>query len=140
VAEGRLHLTVRTPHEIVLEIDARSLRIPTETGQVGLRPRMEPLVLAVEASLVLVRTDGLTKYVGTAGGMLTCDGTQATLMTPLAVVGDDESSIMAELDRVLGEPSAELQARAMLDRLEGRILSEMRRERREVKPPLGDGS
>lgn len=127
-----LHLTVRTPHEVVMEADARSLRVPTETGQVGLRPRVEPLVLAVEPSLVLVRTESKTIFVGTAGGLLTCNGREVSLMTPLAVVGEDEQSIMDELERVLGEPNEEMQARAMLDRLEGRILGEMRRQRKET--------
>lgn len=137
---GTLRFTVRTPHDVVLEIDARSLRVPTETGHVGLRPRAEPMVLAVEASLILVRTDtgqGVT-FVGTAGGLLTCDGLTATLLTPLAVAGDDEESIMQELETALAEPSEEMQARAMLGRLESQILSELRHEGKTREPAGGD--
>jgi F0F1-type ATP synthase epsilon subunit len=129
MSEPTLHLTVRTPHEIVLEENARSIRVPTETGLVGLRPRMEPVILAIEPQLVFVRTDSSTRFVGTAGGLLTCDGDQVTLMTPLAVVGDDEATLQAELQRILSQPGQEMQARAMLDRLEGRILNEIRSNR-----------
>jgi F0F1-type ATP synthase epsilon subunit len=132
--------TVRTPHEVVLETDALSVRVPTETGQVGLRPRSEPAVLAVEASLVLVQTAAGTLFVGTAGGLLTCDGRQATLLTPLAVVGEEERSLLAELDRVLGEPSEEMEVRTSLERLEGRILREVRREGQERERRQGAGA
>lgn len=131
MAEKSLHITIRTQHEVVLETDAAALRVPTESGQVGLRPRAEATLLAVEAGLVLVRTAVGTRFVGTAGGLLTCDGTTATLLTPLAVVGDDEQSILEELERVLQEPSEEIQARTTLGTLEGEILGEMRQERQE---------
>lgn len=131
MAEQALQMTIRTQHEVVLETDASALRVPTESGQVGLRPRAEATLLAVEAGLVLVRTKTGMRFVGTAGGLLSCDGTTATLLTPLAVVGDDEQSILDELERVLQEPSEEMQARAALGKLEGEILGEMRRERQE---------
>jgi F0F1-type ATP synthase epsilon subunit len=131
MAEPSLHMTIRTQHEVVLETDASALRVPTESGQVGLRPRAEATLLAVEAGLMLVCTKTGMRFVGTAGGLLSCDGTTATLLTPLAVVGDDEQSILDELERVLQEPSEEMQARAALGKLEGEILGEMRRERQE---------
>jgi F0F1-type ATP synthase epsilon subunit len=131
MAERSLRLTVRTQHEVVLETEAAALRVPTESGQVGLRPRVEATLLAVEAGLVLVRTAAGTRFVGTAGGLLSCDGTNATLLTPLAVVGNDEQTMLNELERILQEPSEEMQARATLGKLEGEILGEMRRERQE---------
>ena len=76
---------MRTPREVVLELDVSSIRVPTETGQVGVRPRAEPFVLAVEPGLVLVRRDETYQFVGTAGGLLRCDGATASLLTPLAV-------------------------------------------------------
>ena len=69
-----LKLIVRTPRWVVVETEARSLRVLTETGQVGLRPNMEPVILTVEPGLALVhQADGFT-FVGTAGGLLKCDG------------------------------------------------------------------
>lgn len=132
MAEKRLHVIVRTPHETVLEMAVLSFRVLTETGQVGLRPGVEGQVLAVEAGIALLRTpEGSERFLGTAGGLLHCDGNSATLLTPLAVAGDDEQEIAAELDRVLTQPSSEMELRSMLGRLEGEIVSELQRDRLE---------
>jgi hypothetical protein len=48
---------------------------------------MEPIVIPVESGLIVVRTNGSTVLIGTAGGLLTSDGREATLFTPLAVIG-----------------------------------------------------
>jgi F0F1-type ATP synthase epsilon subunit len=132
-----LKLLVRTPQAVVLEVDASSLRVPTETGQVGVRPRIEPLVLAVEPGLVLVRHGHAVTFVGTAGGLLRCNGKEATLLTPLAVVGDDEEGVLEALEEALARPSAELEARATISRLQTSILRELREG--EGKPLRGVG-
>jgi F0F1-type ATP synthase epsilon subunit len=126
-----LQLIVRTPREIVVERRVSSIRLPTETGQVGVRPRVEPLVLAVEPGLVLVRRDGDYEFVGTAGGLLRCDGTTASLLTPLAVSGDDEDAVLDAIEEALARPSAEMEARATLGRLQTSILRELREGGRE---------
>jgi F0F1-type ATP synthase epsilon subunit len=128
MAEVRLRFVVRTPHAVVLDTDVVSARVLTQTGQVGLRARMEPVVLAVEAGLALLRSDRGVQFAGSAGGLLSCDGIQATLFTPLGVAGHDAATVQAALDRALEEPSAEQRVRAALDRLEGRILTELRRQ------------
>ena len=138
MAERRLHITVRTQHEVVFEADVISLRVPTASGQVGMRPRAEATVLAVETGLVLVHTGDRTRFIGTAGGLLTCDGVTATMLTPLAVVGDDEQAILKELERALQEPSEEIRARATLGKLEGEIVHELRREQRARRGRLGE--
>jgi F0F1-type ATP synthase epsilon subunit len=129
VRDDLLLLRVRTPAETVLEARVRSVRVPTETGQVGLRPRIERLVLAVEPGLVLARTEERIRFVGTAGGLLRCDGAEASLLTPLAVAGEREEEVLASLDAALSRPGAEMQARAMLDRLQRSILRELRQVR-----------
>lgn len=123
-----IHFIVRTPSETVFEGDALSLRVPTETGQVGLRARAEATVLAVESGLVVIKTRTGLKYAGTAGGLLHCDGKKASLLTPLAVVKDDIDSVSSELDRMLGTPSQEMEIRQALGRLEQKILHELRHE------------
>lgn len=128
MSDARLRFTLRTPHDVIVDAPVTSARVLTETGHVGLRARMEPVVLAIEAGLVLLRVDGGTRFAGSAGGLLSCDGVQATLFTPLGVVGDDATAVQASLDRALAEPGAEQKVRASLDRLEGRILSELRRQ------------
>jgi F0F1-type ATP synthase epsilon subunit len=130
MADRRLHIIVRTQHEVVCEADATSLRVPTASGQVGLRPHAEATLLAVEAGLALVHTGDRVQYIGTAGGLLSWDGVTATLLTPLAVVGDDEQTMLAELEHALAEPGEEIQARATLGKLEGAIVHELRREQR----------
>ena len=48
MAEATLRFRVRTPQGITFEAALRSLRVPTDTGQVGLRPRAERTALGVE--------------------------------------------------------------------------------------------
>lgn len=123
---NQLKLIVRTPREIVLELGVSSVRVPTETGQVGVRPHGEPLVLAVEPGLVLVRKVDAFRFVGTAGGLLRCDGVTASLLTPLAVSGEAEAAVLAALEKALAQPSVEMEARATLGRLQSSILHELR--------------
>ena len=116
--KAQLKLIVRTPRQVVLDRSVTSLRLPTESGQVGLRHRVEPLVLAVEPGLVVIRTLDEVWFAGTAGGLLRCDGTLATLLTPLAVTGASEGEVIRTLEDALEQPNAELEARATLSRLQ----------------------
>jgi F0F1-type ATP synthase epsilon subunit len=119
---------VRTPQGVVFDERVTSLRVPSDTGQVGLRARSEAAALVVEPGLALAAsTDGL-RFVATAGGLLRCDGVEAVLLTPLAVVGESADSVRAELAEALRTPRAELELRAILQRLETGILQELRRE------------
>ena len=138
MTERGLKLIVRTPREVVLDLDVSSLRVPTESGQVGVRPRVEALVLAVEPGLVLVRQEDAVRFIGTAGGLLRCDGERASLLTPLAVVGTDEDDILAALEQALAQPNIELEARAMLNRLQSSILRELRQRHPDKLRRLGD--
>ena len=125
MAAATVRFVVRTPHEVVFDADVRSVRVLTETGHVGVRPRMEPLVLPVEAGLVLVHTDDHVAFVGSAGGLLSSDGMRVTLFTPLGVVGTDPKAIRAALDQGFAAPGSEFAVRARLGKLEGRILAEL---------------
>ncbi|MCA9137209.1 MAG: hypothetical protein KDB00_10630 [Planctomycetales bacterium] len=120
-----LHVTIRTPRVTVVDEEVVSMRVPTKSGHVGLRPRGEPTVLAVEAGLVLLRSHGGMRYAGTAGGLLHTSGQSASLLTPLAVVGDDVDSVSRQLDELLSEPSDEMEVRRTLGRLETRIRHEL---------------
>ena len=88
MAEETLRLVVRTPQGGVFDERVTSLRVPTDTGQVGLRPRSEEAALVVEPGLALAASSDGLRFVATAGGLLRCDGKQAVLLTPLAVVGE----------------------------------------------------
>ena len=125
-----LKVVVRTPHEIVAELEARSLRVPADTGQVGLRPRSEPAVLAVEPGLVLAWTEEGLRFLATAGGLLRCDGRQAIVLTPVAVVGHDAQEVRRRLEDVLAAPRADLELRRAIERLETGILHELRKGER----------
>lgn len=122
---SELQVTIRTPSETVVDEPVVSMRVPTQTGQVGLRPRGEPNVLAVEAGLIVLKTRQGVRYVGTAGGLLNSSRSASTLLTPLAVVGDDVESVSRQLDALLSAPNEEMELRRMLGRLEKRILQEL---------------
>jgi F0F1-type ATP synthase epsilon subunit len=127
MADETLRLVVRTPQGGVLDQPVTSLRLPSDTGQVGLRPRSEPAVLLVEPGLVLAATTGGLRFVATAGGLLRCDGEEAVLLTPLAVAGESAEAVRTELAEALGTPRVDLELRGVLQRLETGILQELRR-------------
>lgn len=138
MAARSLRFIVRTPHETVLDTAATSVRVLTETGYVGIRHHMEPIVLPIEAGLAVVRANGHVTLVGSAGGLLSSNGRETTLFTPLAVVGEDPAAIQQTLDATLAEPDAELAVRAKLGRLEGRILAELKRRPQDAVPAAGE--
>jgi F0F1-type ATP synthase epsilon subunit len=126
MAEALLRFTVQTPERTAFEAELVSLRLPTDSGQVGLRPRGEASLLAVEPGLVLAKTrDGL-RFVATAGGLLRCDGRGATLLTPLAVTGESAQAVAQALDEALRAGRADLELHSLLQRLETGILVELR--------------
>jgi len=132
--ERMLRLCVRTPQEVVLDAPVRSLRVTTDTGQLGLRPRAETAALAVEPGLVLADgPDGL-RFVATAGGLLRCDGREAMLLTPLAVAGASAPEVRALLAASLGGAGAELELRRLLQRLELGMLDGLRHAARTGTP------
>lgn len=142
--EPSFHLIVRTPGGVILERAARSLRVPAESGQVGLRPGGEPQVLAVEPGLAIARAGPDVSYVGTAGGVLTFDGREAVLLTAFGVAGGAMEEVLTALRAALAAPSAEMEARAAIERLERGILKELREgartgERAPVAVSLGGG-
>lgn len=121
-----LRFVIRTPHEITLEELVHSARVPTETGQVGLRPRGEPMLLVLEPGLILLKADDVIRFAATAGGLFESDREQATLYTPFAVVGENGDEVIAALDQALATPDSELAARRRLGELEERIVEELR--------------
>jgi F0F1-type ATP synthase epsilon subunit len=125
-----LKLLVKTPQSAVVDTEAHSIRVLTETGHVGLRSRMEDIILAVEPGLVLVYREGSTLYVGTAGGLLTSDGALVTILTPLAVAEENEAAVMRELKKQLAQPSAELEVRTTINNIQTGILNELNEDRR----------
>lgn len=127
MTEETLRLVVRTPQGGVLDERVTSLRVLSDTGQVGLRPRSEAAALVVEPGLALAATTSGLRFVATAGGLLRCDGDEAVLLTPLAVVGESAEAVRSELEDVLGTPSSDLELRGALQRLETGILQELRR-------------
>jgi F0F1-type ATP synthase epsilon subunit len=121
-----LHLVVQTPRATVVETDVVSLRVPTESGQVGVRPRGEPAVTAIEPGLAIARTEaGTSLFVGTAGGLLRADGRRAMLLTPLAFAGNEPEAVMAAIRSALEAGDPELDLRRAIERLEVGMLREL---------------
>jgi F0F1-type ATP synthase epsilon subunit len=127
--DAALRLRIRTPHADVLDRAVDSVRVPTETGQVGLRARREAVVLVVEPGLLVVRAGASVSFAATAGGMLRVDGDGAELLTPFAVVGSAADAVVADLERQRAAPDSELAARRRLGELEERIMHEVARRR-----------
>jgi F0F1-type ATP synthase epsilon subunit len=121
----RLRLVIRTPHEVVFDRPVGAARVPTESGQVGLRPREEALALVVEPGLLILRDGETFHFAATAGGLLEGDRETATLYTPFAVTGDRGDEVLAALDRALATPDGEIEARRRFGRLEQRIVREL---------------
>jgi len=121
-----LRFLVRTPHAEVLRREISSLRVPTETGWVGLLPGAERSVLVVEPGLVVVRSGSSTSLVGTAGGVLRVERHAVTLLASVAVAGDDARAVRQALDALAGEPSAEMELRRRIEALERGLLAESR--------------
>jgi F0F1-type ATP synthase epsilon subunit len=135
-----LRFVLRTPHTVVLDEPVRAVRVPTETGQVGLRPGGEPILLAVEPGLVLLRGAVGLRFVATAGGLLESGRERCTLYTPVAALGASDDEVLAALDRLLAAPDAELAARRQLGELEQRIVQELRERSRTMPMRSGDGA
>jgi len=64
--------------------------------------------------------------VATAGCLLRCDGSEVVILTPLAVVGSDAREVRTRLAQALEVPSADLELRAALARLETGMVRELR--------------
>jgi F0F1-type ATP synthase epsilon subunit len=121
-----LRFSLRTPHALVAELEVSGLRVPTDTGQVGLRPRHEALLLAVEPGLVHVHARQGLRFAGTAGGLLNSDGRRAVLLTSDAVLGEDPDAVLAQLERTLAAPDPEREIRRAIERLATGLVQEMR--------------
>jgi F0F1-type ATP synthase epsilon subunit len=119
-------MVIRTPHEVIFDGRIVSARVNTQSGQVGLRPRMEPTLLVVEPGLSLLTRPTEVSYAATAGGLLRVTRESTTLYTPFAVVGDTAERVMDLLHQATLEPGSELDAHRQLEELELRILRELR--------------
>lgn len=136
MAEGILRLVVRTPRGVALDAPVRSLRVPTDTGQVGIRPRTERGALVVEPGLCLCRTDEGVRFLGTAGGLLRKDRERAVLLTPAAAAGSSPPEAEVGLAAALRGVEADRALRNELDRLERALAGELRaRATRGSAPP-----
>jgi len=125
--ESNLSLVVRTPRELVAELTVESLRVPTDTGWVGLRRGCEAAVYAIEPGLLLAQTSRGMIFLATGGGLLRCEGQVAILLTPVVVSGDDAEQVRSRLEQALVEPTADAELRHAIARLEKGILHELRR-------------
>lgn len=121
-----LVFTIRTPQGTVIDEPLSSARVPTSTGQVGLRPAQEAMALPVESGLIVLRTRQGTRLVATAGGLLSLEHGRAVLYTPFAEAGESETELLEALERAFAAPGGELESRRRLAALEQRIVQELR--------------
>lgn len=128
-----LGLVIRTPHQVVLAQRVDGVRVPTVTGQVGLRPRGEPVLLAIEPGVVLIKTKNVLNFAATAGGLCESDREHATLYTPFAVLGRDADEVITALDQALSATDSEIAVRRRLGELEQRIVAQLREHPRALR-------
>jgi F0F1-type ATP synthase epsilon subunit len=129
MADG-FHFVIRTPREAAFDDTVRGVRMSAETGQFGIRPGAEPMMLEVNAGLIVIRQDGGTRFAATAGGLLESDRQRCVLYTPFAVLGEQDADVLAGLDQALSTQNGELEARRRLGELEQHILREIRHRHR----------
>lgn len=120
-----LRLVIRTPHSAVVDSDVDAARVPTRTGQLGLRPRQEPFITVVDSGLVVLEAGAERLFAATAGGLLRAGRSAALLVTPFAVTGADGAEVLAALDEAYAIPDSELVTRRRLSELEQRIVQEL---------------
>ena len=121
-----LRLIVRTPHAVVIDEAFDAIRVPTESGQVGLERGSEPAVLVFEAGVMLLRRGAAVRFLATAGGLLRGSRGEIEAFTPIALLGENAADLRARLDQALEAPSEENALRRELGRLETEILRELR--------------
>lgn len=120
-----LRLVIRTPHAAVVDRDVEAARVPTRTGQLGLRPRQEPFITVVESGLVIFDAGTGRAFAATAGGLLRADHDTAVLATPFAVTGSTGDEVLRALDAAVSAPDSELVTRGRMALLEQRIVREL---------------
>lgn len=122
---SQIRAVVRTPTAVLFDGGVHSVRLPTPTGQVGVRARAEAWVTALSPGLVLLqRHDGVV-YAGTAGGLARNDGQTLALFSPFAAVGA-AADVLAALAAARADEEGELAALRNLSELEQRITAELR--------------
>lgn len=138
MAEPALRLLVLTPHAVVVAAEVCSLRVPTVSGQVGVRPQGEARVTPVEPGLAIARGEDQLLFVATAGGILRSDASEAVLLTPVAFAGTDPDAVLQASDAAGAQPDPERDLRRAIERLEAGMLRELRLPAG-GSPPRGSG-
>jgi F0F1-type ATP synthase epsilon subunit len=132
-------VVVRTAQAVVLAAAVRGLRVPTPTGQVGLRPGEERLTSVVEPGLILLNATAGQLFAASAGGLLEADRRVATLFTPYAVVGESPEQVLRALEQASQVPGGELRIRHRMAELEQRIVHELKPRLSVAPVRSGDG-
>jgi F0F1-type ATP synthase epsilon subunit len=127
---AELRFLVRTPRAVAIDRRLQSVRLPTESGQFGLRPGAEPMLVAIEPGLLLLRDVARTDYAASAGGLLSVAREVSTLYTPFAVSGGSAEEVLEQFEQAQQDPTSDLSTHRQLEALELKILRELRREDR----------
>ncbi|MHC4389760.1 MAG: F0F1 ATP synthase subunit epsilon [Planctomycetota bacterium] len=88
-ARPSLKLHVFTPHGTVAEGFVTSVRARDATGSFGICPGHEPLVTALEPSVLSYRTEGAEHHLAVDGGLLAHDGRTVRVATREAVASEN---------------------------------------------------
>jgi F-type H+-transporting ATPase subunit epsilon len=93
-----LALIIRTPAELVVDAEARSLTAEDRSGRFGVRPRVEPLVsVLVPSLLAYVDAEGREVLVAVGEGVLHAEADRVDVAVRSAVVCSSLASVRREV-------------------------------------------
>lgn len=84
-----LHLRVITPKKIVLEVDVKSVSVPSEEGEITILPRHTNLFSLLKEGIIKIKTETKEDFLAIGGGYLETDGKEANVLVARAY-GQDE--------------------------------------------------
>lgn len=95
-----LHLTITTPERIVLEIEVRSVNVPTVDGEIGLLPDHIPLVsLLAPGELHAVTTGGDEQIMAVSGGFIEVRDNAVVILADTAEKAEEIDEVRAQAGR-----------------------------------------
>ncbi|WP_071673987.1 F0F1 ATP synthase subunit epsilon [Nioella nitratireducens] len=137
---GRLHLTISTPMEVVVDAPATTaVRAEDESGGFGILPGHTDFLTVLPASVLRWRDgEGLRRFCAIRQGLLTVtDGARVAVACRQAILGQDLEALQTTIrDLRRQDAEAERQARVEQMRLHAQAVRQMMRLLRPDRPGM----
>jgi F-type H+-transporting ATPase subunit epsilon len=124
-----LHLEVRVPEEVVLDVDVVAIQAGDASGRFGLRPGHEPFVTALSPGIIVYRdVENRERYVAADRGVLLLEHDRVSVVTREAVVADALDAVAdAAAAMMASRQEEERAARLAAEEIATALLREIRR-------------